>query len=336
MKIKSLVVCLSLPALLITLSGCSTPAHSPDEKYYFVATNIKLPYWDTAKNGFLHGTNAMKVTGEMVGPDNYDPQAEQQEFQRVEKLKPAGILVSAAGASLLKADINKAILDGVPVITVDSDSPESKRLFFVGTNNYQAGHMGGVRLAQLLKDSLGSEKGNVVVFSMPDQANLADRLKGYKDALADHPAIKMTEIVDIKGDARVAFDTTQEILTKRKDKVDAFVCLEASAGQEVAEVLHRANITNKVILAFDTNDETLKWIQQHVIAATIAQKPWSMSYIALQMLDHIHHNPLPALDHNFAADTFSTLPNFVDTGATLIDFDNVTSFLKERQSSKEQ
>lgn len=331
MTIKSFVVCVSLPALLITLSGCSTPAHSPDEKYYFVATNIKLPYWDTAKNGFLHGTNAMKVSGEMVGPDNYDPQAEQQEFQRVEKLKPAGILVSAAGASLLKADINKAILDGVPVITVDSDSPDSKRLFFVGTNNYEAGHMGGVRLAKLLND-----KGNVVVFTMPDQANLADRLKGYKDALADHPAIKMTEMIDIKGDPRVAFDATQEILTKRKDKVDAFVCLEASAGQEVADVLHRANITNKVILAFDTNDETLKWIQQHVIAATIAQKPWSMSYIALQMLDHIHHNPPAALDHNFAADTFSTLPTFVDTGATLIDFDNVTSFLKESQSSKEQ
>jgi hypothetical protein len=61
-----------------------------------------------------------------------------------------------------------------------------------------------------------------------------------------------------------------------------------------------------------------------------------MSYIALQMLDHIHHNPPAALDHNFAADTFSTLPTFVDTGATLIDFDNVTSFLKESQSSKEQ
>src|SRR5271156_6521462 len=136
MAIKNLVVCVSLPALLITLSGCSTPAHSPDEKYYFVATNIKLPYWETAKIGFMHGVNLMKVKGEMVGPDNYDPQAEQQEFQRVEKLKPAGILVSAADAKLLKADINTAIMDGVPVVTVDADSPESKRLFFVGTNNY--------------------------------------------------------------------------------------------------------------------------------------------------------------------------------------------------------
>jgi ribose transport system substrate-binding protein len=331
MAIKSLVVSLSLPAVLITLSGCSTPAHSPDEKYYFVAANIKIPYWDTAKSGFMHGINSMKVKGEMVGPDNYDAHEEQKEFERVEKLKPAGILVSAADASLLKADINMAIADGIPVVTVDADSPDSKRLFFVGTNNYQAGHMGGVRLAQLMKG-----KGTVVVFTMPGQANLDDRLKGYKDALADHPAIKIADIVDIKGDPRVAFDVTQEILAKRKDKVDAFVCLEANAGQEVAEVLHRANVTDKVIVAFDTNDDTLKWIQQGVIAATIAQKPWSMSYIALQMIDRVHHNPPPALDHSFASDTFSTLPNFVDTGATLIDRDNVADLLRGRQESKEQ
>jgi ribose transport system substrate-binding protein len=315
----------------MTLSSCSTPAHSPDEKYYFVASNVKLPYWDTAKDGFMHGISSMKVKGEMVGPDTYDPQEEQKEFQRVEKLKPAGILVSAADAALLKPDINLAIADGIPVVTVDADSPDSKRLFLVGTNNYEAGHMGGVRLAQLVKN-----KGNVVVFTMPGQANLDDRLKGYKDALADHPTVKIGDVVDIKGDPRVAFDVTQEILTKRKDKVDAFVCLEASAGQEVAEVLHRANVTDKVVLAFDTNDDTLKWIQQKVIAATIAQKPWTMSYIALQMLDHIHHNPPPSLDHSFANDTFSTLPNFVDTGATLIDLDNVARFLTERQESKQQ
>jgi ribose transport system substrate-binding protein len=315
----------------MTLSSCSTPAHSPDEKYYFVASNVKLPYWDTAKDGFMHGISSMKVKGEMVGPDTYDPQEEQKEFQRVEKLKPAGILVSAADAALLKPDINLAIADGIPVVTVDADSPDSKRLFLVGTNNYEAGHMGGVRLAQLVKN-----KGNVVVFTMPGQANLDDRLKGYKDALADHPTVKIGDVVDIKGDPRVAFDVTQEILTKRKDKVDAFVCLEASAGQEVAEVLHRANVIDKVVLAFDTNDDTLKWIQQKVIAATIAQKPWTMSYIALQMLDHIHHNPPPSLDHSFANDTFSTLPNFVDTGATLIDLDNVARFLTERQESKQQ
>ena len=64
------------------------------------------------------------------------------------------------------------------MITMDSDAPASKRLFFIGTNNYQVGITGGQRLAQELKG-----KGNVVVFTMPDQHNMQDRLRGYRDAL---------------------------------------------------------------------------------------------------------------------------------------------------------
>jgi len=109
---------------------------------------------------------------------------------------------------------------------VDSDAPDSKRLFFIGTNNYQAGLTGGERLAAELKG-----KGNVVVFTMPGQANLAERLRGYRAALDSHPQIKITRVVDIAGDPRVAFDTTTQILGKEKDKVNAFVCLEALAGK---------------------------------------------------------------------------------------------------------
>jgi ribose transport system substrate-binding protein len=331
MTIKQIVRSCALPVALFPLLSCAGSQHAGDEKYYFVASNIKLPYWETAKNGFMRGISAMKVKGEIVGPDTYDPKEEQKEFQRVAKTKPTGILLSAADATLLKGDIDEAIAAGIPVVTVDSDSPGSKRLFFVGTNNYEAGRTGGRRLVELLKG-----KGNVVVFTMPGQANLDERLKGYKDAISDHAGIKITDIIDFKGDPRVAFDSTQEILAKRKDKIDAFVCLEASAGQEVAEVLSRAKVTDKTIIAFDTNEETVKWIQQGLIAATIAQKPWTMSYVGLQLLDDIHHNPPKTLDANFAQDPFSPLPGFVDTGATLIDKSNVNAFLQARESSKAQ
>jgi ribose transport system substrate-binding protein len=319
---------LSAPGFAMMLLSCGGQ-HSGDEKYYFVGSNIKIPYWDTAKNGFMRGITAMKVKGEMVGPDTYDQQEELKEFRRVAALKPSGILLSAADANLFKPEIDAAIASGVPVVTVDSDSPGSKRLFFVGTNNYEAGRMGGRRLVEVLKG-----KGNVIVLTIAGQANVDERLKGYRDVIADHPGIKIVDVIDTKGDSRVAFDTAEEILAKRKAQVDGFVCLEANSGQEVAEVLHRANVTDKPVLAFDANEDTLKWLKDGVIAATIVQKPWSMSYVGLQMLDMIHHNPPALLDHNFSQDSFSVVPNFVDTGATLIDKGNVAGFLEARDSSK--
>ena len=108
---------------------------------------------------------------------------------------------------------------------------------FIGTDNFKAGQIGGDVLAKQLKG-----KGNVVVFSMPQQANLKERLRGYQDVLANHPQIKITEVVDIKGDPRIAFDKTMEILKKDAAKVDAFVCLEAVACPEVADVLERNKI----------------------------------------------------------------------------------------------
>ena len=322
---------LQFSVLLLPLLGCGSSAHDPKEKFYFIATNIKVPYWQTAASGFIRAATQMGVKAEMTGPDTYDPKAEQQELSRVAKLKPSGILISAGDAALMKDEIDSAITSGVPVITIDSDAPGSKRLMFIGTNNYDAGLMGG-RTA--IKQMNG--KGNLIVFTMPGQANLTERLHGYRDALADHPGMKIIDVIDMKGDPRIAFDTTTEILNKRRDKVDGFICLEALAGKEVAEVLDRNKVTNKTIIAMDTDEGTLTWIQKGKIAATIAQKPYTMAYFGLQMLDALTHRKLKTLDGNWAQDPFSPLPTFIDTGATLIDKGNVDVFLKARESVKSE
>ena len=46
------------------------------------------------------------------------------------------------------------------------------------------------------------------------------------------------------------------------------------------------------IVAFDDDPETLDWIDRGAIAATIAQKPYVMSYYGLKFLDDLHHNAI--------------------------------------------
>lgn len=317
---------LALALFLIPTFGCGR--HDSDEKYYLVSVNIQLPYWQEAKAGFMHAADELRVQAKFVGPDTYDPKAEQQAFEEALQKKPSGILVSAADASILLLNINKAIDAGIPVITMDADAPASKRLFFVGTNNYQAGLLGGARLAQELKD-----KGNVVFFTMPEQTNLTERLRGYREALVRFPDVHIVRIVNIAGDPRIAFDTTQEILGNDKDKVNAFVCLEAQAGREVATVLSNRNVKDKVVMAFDTDSDTLDWIEKGVIAATIAQKPYTMSVVGLHMLDDLHHNPLPKLNNDWSKDSFAPVPAFVDTGTALIDKNNLKAFREAKESA---
>jgi ribose transport system substrate-binding protein len=265
------------------------------------------------------------VKAEMVGPDSFDIKAEHAAFQQAmaEKIKPAGIMVSVADPGVIQPDIDAAIAQGIPVITVDSDAPGSKRLTFIGTDNYKAGLMG----AQLAVKQLQG-KGNVVVFTMPEQANLKERLHGYRDGFEAHPGIKIVETVDIKGDARIAFDRTQDLFDKKgMDKIDGFICLEAIACPEVADVLDRNKVGNKVIVAMDTDPRTLDWIKKDRIAGTIAQKPFTMGYVGIPALDTLHHNPPNPLDKPWAQDPLSPVATFIGTGEMLVDKSNVDSFI---------
>ena len=312
----------AVAAVSLIVLSCGS-VHDSDEYFVLVSANLQVPYWKTAGTGFTNAAAQFKVRSDFVGPQTFDPKAERDALDQAVQRKATGILLDVTDATLLKDGIDRAVAAGIPVITIDSDAPASKRLFFIGTNNYQAGYTGGQRLAQELHG-----KGNVVVFTMPDQPNLQDRLRGYRDALVPSPNIKITRVVDIQGDPRIAFDTTTQIVGKERDKVDAFVCLEAQSGKEVAGVLDSYHVTGKPVIAMDTDQETLDWIQKGVIAATIGQKPYTMAFVGMQMLDNLYHHKPSSLDTDWSKDSFSPIPSFVDTGSNLIDKSNLDAFVQ--------
>src|SRR6202140_4939415 len=119
--------------------SCAKPDHEETECYVFVATNINLPYWREAEAGFLDAAKTLGVKGELVGPTTYDPNAEVGIFRKIVEEHPAGICVSAARPEVFQAEIDKAVAQGIPVICVDADVPDSKRLVYIGTDNVKAG-----------------------------------------------------------------------------------------------------------------------------------------------------------------------------------------------------
>jgi ribose transport system substrate-binding protein len=300
------------------MTGCAGSAHDPAEKYILVADNTKIPYWQSAVQGLNHAAAEMKVKADVQGPDGHDPNGEHEAFRRALALKPTGILVSASDASIIAPDINDAVGRGIPVITIDSDAPESQRYFFVGTDNFNAGMIGGKLTAKLLNNT-----GNVVIFTIARQSNLKDRLAGYQAAFADHTSVKVMQVVDMNGNSDIAFDSAKKLLDT-KAKVDAFICLEAVSCPAVADVVNRSSMGGKVnIIAMDTDPGTVDWVKKGVISATIAQKPWTMAYYGVKLLDDIHHHPQKSSSGNFAQDVFSPYPTFVDTGSFVVNKDNV-------------
>jgi ribose transport system substrate-binding protein len=323
---KRVVFALLAGVLLPLLTGCTR--HSKSEQYYLIATNTAVPYWKSGADGFAAAGAQYGVTVDTRGPAGLNPQAEVDEFRAMVARKPAGILVSVANSKLMAPEIDAAIAAGIPVITIDSDSPESKRLYFIGTNNFEAGKLGGRRVAARLNG-----KGNVVFFTNPGQPNLDERLKGYQDILEDYKGIKTVEVFDIKADPGSALDQAAEYLARTGPaKIDAFICLDSRSGVNVAEAFKRRNITDRLLIAMDVDTDTLQLVGDGTIDSTIAQKPYTMAFLGLKALDDIHHYPVKPLGGDYFLDPISPFPAFVDTGVALVDKTNLDPILRKQTS----
>lgn len=318
-------------ALAVMIVACGGGDYRLQEKYYLVAFNKKIPYWQNANAGLRRAAIELGVGAEMIGPDTYDPQGQKSELDRIiaEEKPPAGILVSASDADTLTPSINAAMAKGINVITIDSDAPDSKRLTFIGTNNYRI----GTQSAEVTAQQLG-RAGTVIVYTTKGQPNLEERLRGYHDVFNQFPAIRIIEVFDMKGDAVNAFERTKtEVEGRNRNRMDAFVCLEAISCPEVADVLTRNNVHDKVVIAMDTSERTLEWIKKGVIYATIAQRPYTMAYLGLRMLADLHKYPPKNME---TESSLATVPHFVDTGATLVTKDNVDAFIKDQADANQE
>ena len=315
-------VALAVLALaMVSTSGCAR--HSTSEVYYLIASDMALSYWQTAAAGFNKAAAEYKVTAKVSGPSGHDPQAELAALHDAIKAKPSGILISVADVTLLQPEIDAAVKAGIPVITIDSDAPGSRRLYFIGTNNLEAGRLGGQRVLQKL-----GGRGNVVLFTFAHQANTEARLQGFKEVFATRPEIHIVEVVDIKGDTRKAFDWTQESMALTGDKkVDAYISLESASGKAVSDALKRSSSGDRLVVAWDVDPDTLDAIKGGNIDSTVAQKPYTMAYVGLKALDEVYHTPRKQLSRDYGADAFAPYPAFVDTGTSLVDKTNVDFYI---------
>jgi len=323
MKLRSAHAVSSLAVLGLVLAGCQDSYHEKEEHYVLIAANINLPYWQEAAAGLRDVAKEMGlgVKVDVDGPTSYSPKDEVDAFQKAVSRHPAGILVSVTNPEMFQAPIAAAIASGIPVICLDSDAPDSKRVMFIGTDNFRAGQESAKRIADLLKGH-----GDIILVTIPGQLNLEERARGVNEALKKYPGVKVVQTIDDKGDSNKAFDAVNAVLSAKKQKVDGIVCLEASGGAGAASALRRVDLNGKVpVVSFDKDPETMDWIDRGGINATVVQKPYVMAYYGVKFLDDLHHNAV----HDFKdwrTAPAPPLPAWVDTGTAIVDKSNLAAF----------
>jgi len=175
-------------------------AQEAEEHYGMVVFLRGSEFFNWAYAGFQDAAKTVKATTELQGPADWDASAEARAVDQLGAKGVKGIAVTAGDADTLVTSIDSSIKAGVPILTFDSDSPKSKRLLFVGTNNYNAGFTAGKAVGEKLGD-----KARVGVSLIPGLDSITHRLEGFKAGLASvAPNAKIVTTVNDEGDLQKA------------------------------------------------------------------------------------------------------------------------------------
>jgi ribose transport system substrate-binding protein len=318
----------ALGALALALLGCDrqriVPAGSSGKRpdlYIQVSALGNLEYFYDHKLGMKKAGELFRVQTDYVGPSDLDMTAMVAALELAIARRPAGLVVVGFEDSLVPV-VNKAVEAGIPVVTVDADLPRSKRVAFVGTGNFNAGYQGGLKLAELI-----GGKGKVALLTKTGQSNLDQRIEGYKEALGKYPGIAIVQIANTESDPAKATQVAALLLQRYAD-LGGIACVEAAGGAGAATAVKEAGRIRQVkIVAMDRDNSVLKYIEQDVIQATVAQQTALMPIYAVSILYQLNRAGVPITSDNAAAGV-SGAPHAIDTGVIIVDKSNYKYFVR--------
>ena len=294
-----------LPILLVVALLCGTVAAGAESARVFgIAYPIIHPFFEGTTQGAQDAAAELGIELIVKGPDRADVQQQIEIVENMIAMKVDGIAIGPTDSMALKPLIDKAMEQGIQVVTFDTDSADSARLGYIGTDNVSAGrHMGEV-LGTLLDG-----KGNVLVsMGVPTQQNLKERLDGVKAVLAEkYPEIQIIDEQSGQGDPSKTLANIEDMVNAHPE-FDALIGIDAAAGPAVVTAWKAKGLTQPVIV-FDDTDDILKGVRDGQITVTLAQSQYLWGETIVKEL-------------NDACDG-KEVPAFFDAGTREVNKDNI-------------
>lgn len=276
--------------------GAKPAAAGKRVKLAYVTNGID-PFWTVAAAGVKAGAKAFDVDCEILMP----PKGIADQKRMVETVLTNGvdgIAISPIDAANQIGFINE-MAAATTVITQDSDAPGSKRLCFIGMDNYKAGRQAG----QLVKEAM-PDGGTVMIFvGRLEQLNAQQRRQGVIDELLDRPVASADKLT-IDPPAANLKGTKYEILGTRTDNFDYakaksnaedtmasyanLGCMVGLFAYNVPACLAAVQSAGKLgaikVVSFDEANETLQGIKDGHVHGTVSQQPYQYGYQSVKVL----------------------------------------------------
>ncbi|HEY5573057.1 MAG TPA: substrate-binding domain-containing protein [Anaerolineales bacterium] len=277
---------------------------------------IRVSYHDVSNEfapllraGVEQAAAELGVDATFVGPVGADAEAQIAELESLIEAGVDGLAISSVSTDALAPVIDRAIEQGIPVVTFNTDNPQSKRLAFAGQDLVASGYAAAQELATRIDG-----QGKVLILTLDAAAQWSiDRETGARDGLSEYPDIEVLATINTGTEPQEIYSAVENALLANPETT-AILSLECCSHPVAGEVLVREGLDGEItMVGFDELPQTLEFIKQGVTVASVTQAPERQGYEAVSLLvDFLNGEPIST----------------VDTGIGVIDSTNVDDYLK--------
>jgi ribose transport system substrate-binding protein len=211
-----------------------------------------------------------------------DSAKQQSQVEDFISKKVDAIVLTPADSQAIGSAIAEANNANIPVFTADiaNASKQGKIVAHIASNNVQGGQQAGTLMCSALKNT-----GNVAILDQPEVTSVQDRVKGFRQALAQHcPNVKVVADVDAGGKRDKANSDMGDVLQAHRDLKGVFGINDDSALGAVAAI-KAAGVSNIVVVGYDASTEARTAIKNGDMIGDAIQYP---DQIGAKTIDAIH------------------------------------------------
>jgi len=305
-------------------SAASDPAADySQEEYVWMSCHANLPLF------MAHDHPALRLAGKQLGvqvtiggPNTSDIPSLISYIETTAARRPAGMMVVAWDPSAVVAPINKAVESGIPVVCVDTDAPESKRLSFIGTNWFDL----GLRQAQAMVKALGERRGKVAMLGLTEHYIDQQAFAGFR-SIAEKAGLTLMEPQNDRGDSAIAARVAATIIQATPDLV-GMAGFDSESGPGMGLAIKEAGKSGQIVATcVDAEPAHLSLVREGVLTAAIGQKRELFTYFGLRVLFELNHSSLKLCADDKTAGV-RPAPDVIYTGSYTVTQNNVDIFIK--------
>lgn len=258
---------------------------------------LKVDALEEIKTGIEEAYREYKAFGLEIDyyiTDNYDVQGQLNVIHSLRDKKTAGLIITPLNDITIQVAIDEIVERGIPVITVNADLPESKRMCFVGQNMLKAGKVAGELMGEIL-DGYGKV---ALITDSYDMSLVSKRIEGFEQVMRNmYPNIEMVDIIEIYEQEEIAYQKTLSLLQSVKDLKGIYI-----ACGSVSEVGKAVKVMNKdkqvKIVCFDVYPDIVQLVKEGVINFTIDQHLFDQGYKSVKMMfDYLFFDRKPEMEY---------------------------------------